>query len=171
MHILARRQSLFGRPQEADEDSRPSGVRRIAPVAPVDEQADAAASERPTVPVLAGRVIEDASETARVYTRVATGRLPVAIAPQADGSYDRVTARTTRDLLVALGSLEHVPVRTRASDDLRTARIDNRQAFVLSLVDGQTSIASIVDASPMAMHKVLYCLTELVGHGLIRFKR
>jgi hypothetical protein len=115
-------------------------------------------------------VIDESSETGRAYARIATGKFPLAVTPEVvERAPDSVTARATRDLMLALGSLERTPVLTRALDDLRSVPLGPRHAFVLSLVDGHTSITSIIDASPMPMHKVLICLNELLTHGVIGF--
>jgi hypothetical protein len=42
-----------------------------------------------------------------------------------------------------------------------------RHAFILHLVDGSLSVASIIDASPLPMDEVLELLTELVSYGLV----
>jgi aminopeptidase-like protein len=49
--------------------------------------------------------------------------------------------------------------------------LDHWAGFVLSLVDGLTSVQDIVDLSPMPEHEVLNVLDRLHEHGLIRIRR
>jgi hypothetical protein len=161
--------------QEVDEsrELRHSGVRRAAKALPESGPRLAHhASQRPTVPAPKCAVIEEAgSGVAELYTRIIDGTLGAAngeaFARAAPAKRLRPPPAITRDLFIALGSLERVPRRTCSVLEVRKAAIDPRHAFVLDLVDGQTPIESVIDASPMPMHEVLLTLAELLSAGLI----
>ncbi len=141
---------------------RPSEVRRVAPPAP-----EVRSSERPTLPVPRCTVSVPADDPYRV---VLDGRLRESRrAPALDLTSGRPgrPSSATHDLIDALGSIDRVPYRVCSDAEVRAAPIDNTIAFVLSLVDGATSIESIIDASPVAMHRVLLALTQLVSLRLI----
>ncbi len=50
---------------------------------------------------------------------------------------------------------------------ISSAPLDSRSAFVLSLVDGTSDVAAIVDAAGMASEEVLGILARLARLGLI----
>ncbi len=146
-----------------------SGVRRAAP-----PRAERTGSERPTVPAPKCRVTEEKTDVDEIYARVVGGRAALVLGPPSlpGRSLDLARGRAqaaTHDLLLALGSLDRVPVQSCSADELRRAPIDHRQAFILALVDGESTIDAIVDASPMPMHWVLLTLNHLLLHGLIGF--
>jgi hypothetical protein len=75
--------------------------------------------------------------------------------------------RLRRKLANDLGSLMRVPRRLSMKVDVRQLRIDHRRAFVLSLVDGGTSIQDILDLSPMADLETLQMLVGFFRQGII----
>jgi hypothetical protein len=62
-----------------------------------------------------------------------------------------------------------VPVVVAGAADLRDARLDRRAGFLLSLVDGSTSIEQLLDASGMTSDDALATLEHLRLRGIIRF--
>lgn len=69
-----------------------------------------------------------------------------------------------------LGALDRVPFMAVASDQLRWLSIDHRAGFVLSHVDGISSLEQILDVSGMARLDALRILYELVQHRVISFR-
>lgn len=49
----------------------------------------------------------------------------------------------------------------------RAARLDHREAFVLSLVDGQSTVAEILDVAGLPVAEVFAILCELCARGLV----
>ena len=66
-----------------------------------------------------------------------------------------------------IGPLDRVPVVDIASDQLRWLSIDHRTGFILSLVDGVSSLEMILDVSGMAPLDALRMLFELVQQRII----
>lgn len=69
-----------------------------------------------------------------------------------------------------IGSLQRVPVVEVARDQLRWLSIDHRAGFVLSLVDGISSLEMILDVSGMPSLDALRILFELVEQRIISFR-
>lgn len=69
-----------------------------------------------------------------------------------------------------LGALDRVPFMAVASTELRWLSIDHRAGFVLSHVDGISSLEQILDVSGMPRLDALRILYELVQHRVISFR-
>ncbi len=69
-----------------------------------------------------------------------------------------------------IGPLDRVPVVEVARDQLRWLSIDHRAGFVLSLVDGVSSLEMILDVSGMPTLDALRILYELVQQRIISFR-
>jgi hypothetical protein len=69
-----------------------------------------------------------------------------------------------------IGSLQRVPVVEVARDQLRWLSIDHRAGFVLSLVDGISSLEMILDVSGMPSLDALRILFELLEQRIISFR-
>lgn len=69
-----------------------------------------------------------------------------------------------------IGPLDQVPVVEVARDQLRWLSIDHRAGFVLSLVDGVSSLEMILDVSGMPTLDALRILYELVQQRIISFR-
>jgi hypothetical protein len=141
-----------------------SGVRCLDAAEPIHETPN----EYSTVRAPRSSTLEG-DGAADMYAQIVAGKL-ASVGEQQHRRRLLSSRAATRDQFLALGSLEHIPVRTCSAKELLAASIDHRQGFVLSLVDGATPIQSIIDASPQAMHQVLSALTELLGLGLIGFR-
>lgn len=84
------------------------------------------------------------------------------------------TARVCRDKLVQLylsrlGALSRRPRRAVKGADVRWLGLDHREGFVLSHIDGGSSIEELVDVAGMPRIEVLKTLVELLDVGAIRF--
>lgn len=66
-----------------------------------------------------------------------------------------------------LGSRAHVPRVVATLDKARGLPLDHWAGYVLSLIDGATSIEEILDAAPIPEHDVLRLLFDLAEHGVI----
>jgi hypothetical protein len=72
--------------------------------------------------------------------------------------------------LERLGSREAVPYVAVARRELVALALDHWTGFVLSLVDGATSVEDILDVSPMPEHEALHVLDQLQERGLIKIR-
>lgn len=69
-----------------------------------------------------------------------------------------------------IGQLDRVPIVMVARDQLRWLTIDHRAGFVLSLVDGMSSVEMILDVSGMPELDALRILSELAQQRIISFR-
>jgi hypothetical protein len=71
---------------------------------------------------------------------------------------------------MAAGSTDHVRPRCIASPtEIRAANIGPRDAFVLSLLDGDLSLGAVLEISGMREDLVVASLDRLAGLGFVRF--
>ena len=87
----------------------------------------------------------------------------------------RVCAESCRGILkqmyiTRIGPLDRVPIVMVARDQMRWLSIDHRAGFVLSLVDGVSSLEMILDVSGMAVLDALRILSELAQQRIISFR-
>lgn len=87
----------------------------------------------------------------------------------------QVCAESCRGILkqmyiTRIGPLERVPIVMVARDQLRWLSIDHRAGFVLSLVDGVSSVEMILDVSGMPELDTLRILSELAQQRIISFR-
>jgi hypothetical protein len=66
-----------------------------------------------------------------------------------------------------LSSISRVPYLRRTPLEIPLASINHAQAFVLALINGQATIAQILDASPLPSPRVLRILNDLLESGII----
>jgi hypothetical protein len=71
-------------------------------------------------------------------------------------------------LLRRLGSLARVPALTVDTAEVRTLPVDHRGAFLLSQVDGVSTVEMILDVSGMGRLEALRILCTLSDQGIIR---
>ncbi len=83
---------------------------------------------------------------------------------------DAGAADLTQTALIfdALGSLEHIPHIVSAEEATWWAESDHVTAFLLDLVDGETTLNAIADATPLPFMDVLGSLARLVHEGVLR---
>jgi hypothetical protein len=66
--------------------------------------------------------------------------------------------------------LSEIPVRVVGDELLRAAPLDARAGFILFLLDGATTVESLLDLSAMPADETLALLQELQRHGIIEFR-
>jgi len=66
--------------------------------------------------------------------------------------------------------LWEIPALIAGADHLRAARLDARAGFVLSLVDGVTTVESLLDLSGMPADETLGILEDLSLHGIVEMR-
>ncbi|MFO0683564.1 MAG: hypothetical protein U0234_16015 [Sandaracinus sp.] len=71
--------------------------------------------------------------------------------------------------LARLGGAQRIPQIAVAGSEVRWLGLDHRAGFILSRVDGRTSIEELVDLSGMPRHEALKLLVELVEAGALSF--
>jgi hypothetical protein len=69
-----------------------------------------------------------------------------------------------------LGSLERVPVMIVPRTQLRWLSIDHRAGFILSLIDGTSSVEMVLDVSGMPRLDALRILQELVQQRIVSLR-
>ncbi|MFO0628393.1 MAG: hypothetical protein U0325_22660 [Polyangiales bacterium] len=70
-----------------------------------------------------------------------------------------------------LGELTQVPTLTISRNELRWLTLDHRAGFVLSLIDGASSIEDIIDVSTMPTFEVLRTLYVLLSQNVIALRK
>jgi hypothetical protein len=70
-----------------------------------------------------------------------------------------------------LGSLESVPVLAISMHDLQRRSLDHRAGFLVSRVDGESSLEMLLDLVPLPRNDALKILAELVEEGILRLER
>lgn len=141
-------------------------------------EADLGFSSLPPVPESTRRKAEE-PEVVEMKDRYATGDFSGALVVaegilDADPSHEearRCQTRCTEVLsqmyLARLGSLEQVVRVALSSDQIRWLSLDHRAGFLLSLVDGQSSIETLLDISGMARLEALRILFGLLDQRVI----
>jgi hypothetical protein len=107
-----------------------------------------------------------------------TGALEIAeklLEDDPDNEAVTVVAESCRGILkqmytARIGPLDRVPLVMVARDQLRWLSIDHRAGFVLSLVDGVSSLEMILDVSGMPELDALRILSELAQQRIISFR-
>ncbi len=142
---------------------------RVAPSRPTAPASLAAwASEagprRARVPSLLGATVRALMEGAQAPANEASivDRDPDFVDPAALG---RSHLRQLH--LDQLGGLDHVASSSVASHEIPSMGLDHREAFILSLVDGVSTIGELVDACGMDEADALALLCELVDRELV----
>jgi HD-GYP domain-containing protein (c-di-GMP phosphodiesterase class II) len=72
--------------------------------------------------------------------------------------------------LAVLGSLDAIPSSTVKGADLTKLSLDHRAGFVLTFVDGVSSIDTLIDASGLPRLEMLRILSELVTAGVLSLR-
>ncbi|MGD0526189.1 MAG: HD domain-containing protein [Polyangiaceae bacterium] len=112
--------------------------------------------------------------------RPLAGGLSMPPAGRVSGLYSsapRVTAQSSappeeleKACLETLGSLDGVPRLAVAAADLGKRNLDHRAGFVLTFVDGMSSIETLLDASGLPRLELLRILRDLVVAGVVVVK-
>jgi hypothetical protein len=106
--------------------------------------------------------------------------VPTARPMSTSGSYSSVSPRPSRPavgggasagsmegLMARLGPLSRVPRIAVASKTMGGLALDHKAGFVLSLVDGSSSLETILDASGLPQLEVLRVIEDLVARGVL----
>jgi hypothetical protein len=72
-----------------------------------------------------------------------------------------------QDYLEQLGSLSQVPMLKVSPDELRGLSLDHRAGFLMSMIDGISSLEMILDMSAMPQLEVLRLVADLVKQGVV----
>jgi hypothetical protein len=72
--------------------------------------------------------------------------------------------------IATIGSLEKVPVLVTPLAQIDASSVDHRAGFVLSQVDGDTSLQAILDVSGMPPLEALRIVCELARRRVIAFR-
>jgi HD-GYP domain-containing protein (c-di-GMP phosphodiesterase class II) len=94
--------------------------------------------------------------------RASTTRLPVVAEPK------RATPAATAAPADVVG--EKIPVLLVTPSELAKLPLDHRAGFVLSMLDGQTTIEGLVDASGMPTEEVLAIVEHLLAMSVIKLR-
>ncbi len=63
-----------------------------------------------------------------------------------------------------------IPVLAMARSQIGVQFLDVRAQFILSLVDGRTTIAEIVTTSGMPHEDAMYAICDLTDHGVLKYR-
>jgi hypothetical protein len=171
---------------EADILDRTSGTRRVA----------ARYSDRPTAPpppdfelLTAGDALREVRPSSRPTRPAPRHFETVAVCPTradpvgavADLMSEQRAPQTPAEIriipraepaeedVMRLGSLERVAYVRWSHAQLLSAKMDHKSGFILSLVDGHSSIETIIDLSNMPRAQALAAVGELWSRGIIAF--
>lgn len=121
----------------------------------------------PTVPPISGvreRETSDVSATERRSTRPPrSSRAPVRVDDVGDAAVAIAAKHGRISRAVVIGA----PKVLRTRQQLEEAPINHRDAFVLSLIDGKTSVQGVVDLAAMPEGEVLAILDRLAALGIV----
>ncbi len=169
---------------EAEPPTRPSAalaptfdeIDRIARTSPPEKPASAPPSgEKPKLPP---EIVNHMEMNDRFALGDYSGALDVAEALlendaadlQAFNCAEQCRQTLTQMYKARIGPLDRVPVVVVAREQLRWLTIDHRAGFVLSHIDGVSSIEMILDVSGMPLLDALKILHELSQQRIINFR-
>ena len=149
----------------------PAPAPTAPPSARATKPADDDAPEIETIP-------SEQEMTDRVSLGDYTGALDIAeklLMLDPDNDAARTCAESCRGVLrqmytARIGQLDRVPMVMVPRDQLRWLSIDHRAGFVLSLIDGVSSLEMILDVTGMPELDALRILSELVQQRIISFR-
>jgi HD-GYP domain-containing protein (c-di-GMP phosphodiesterase class II) len=152
---------------DAIEDRHMLSIVRAVPppilVRPPDVEPEAPAAEVITVtlpslrPLAGGLSVPPAARVSGLYSA----------APRVTSQSSMPPEELERSCLETLGSLDRVPRVKVATADLGKLALDHRAGFVLTFVDGASSIETILDASGLPRLELLRILRDLVRAGVV----
>lgn len=162
-------------PSEKD-DPPPSGKKTTPPPAMVEDPAFLARAKKKSIRQDVPPTEEEMNE--RVALGDYTGALAIAEKLLADdprnatisGVADNCRTVLRQMYITKIGPMDRVPMVMVPRDQLRWLSIDHRAGFVLSLVDGVSSLEMILDVSGMPELDTLRILTELSQQRIIAFR-
>jgi hypothetical protein len=95
---------------------------------------------------------------------------PTATNAEAERCAEECRAKLIQMYTARVGPLDRVPVVTVAREQLRWLSIDHRAGFLLSHIDGVSSLEMILDVSGMPLLDALKILAELSQQRVISFR-
>lgn len=168
----------------------PFGVPTSAPVAPaiprdlgIDEPTSDHAGEALSLVERSRPALAGVDLTADMHDRFAlddfTGALQAAelLLGQRPGDAEALRiAATSRDRLIQIytariGSLRDVPTVSVPDRDVRWLGLDHRAGFLLSQIDGTSSVDELIDVSGMMRLEALKTLVELIDAGAVKMAK
>jgi hypothetical protein len=87
--------------------------------------------------------------------------------PEVQACADSCRAKLMESYVESVGSLDQVPVMVAAFDEIEARSVDHRAGFLLSQVDGVTSLETILDVSGMPPLDALRIVRELLRRGIV----
>ena len=103
------------------------------------------------------------------FARESESRMTAA-APRSATLQAKAVAIDTEDALLArFGSRTSIPVLRVAFDEVKTLALDHREGFLLSLVDGASSVEQILDVCGMPSLEAARILCRLAAEGVVAF--
>jgi hypothetical protein len=91
------------------------------------------------------------------------------VVPRVPSASDFV-APAAPSVVVPSASLDDVPFVACLPTDMLDARLDHREGFVLSLVDGKSNVQTLVDSCPMPEEETRRILGALRAAGLVALR-
>jgi hypothetical protein len=91
--------------------------------------------------------------------------------PQARRCADNCRRRLLSLYQSKIGDVSGVPVPSLSENELRWLGLDHRAGFLLSRVDGISSVEDVLDVCGMPRLEALKTLVDLLDRGAIRIER
>lgn len=152
---------MMAEAEDGTPDPRASGVDARTSSAPDSDVREVPASRVPASAPRALPTLQAASKPhADVQEELEITEMP--LSEQAGVVDDLIEGYLER-----LGDRAGVPFASLPPEHARAFPLDHWAGFILSLVDGNTSIEDIVDAAPMPEHDTLRLLSDLRRQGII----
>jgi hypothetical protein len=76
---------------------------------------------------------------------------------------------TVRQVRAARSIHSRIPIVVLADEKLRAAPLDCRSGFIVSLLDGKTTVEELLDVSGMPVEETLAIVEDLRLRGIIEF--
>ena len=108
----------------------------------------------------------DLSEYAWIHTGPDSER-PPGVAPVREDAIDPLDAMETGLLI----DLWHSDVPRVSAADPKACTVDHREAFVLSLLDGESTVGSLLEIADLPVADVLAVLCDLCARGVVALDR
>jgi hypothetical protein len=106
-------------------------------------------------------------ETSPPPPRASEGEIEVTWAPESEQlDPEELFAKYVR----VLGEFTRVPVITIPFDELPSLSLDNRMGFLVALIDGSSSIQTLLDIAGMPPREVLHALVTLRDLGIVKLR-
>ena len=106
--------------------------------------------------------VDDALELVSSAAEAQPGSLEI------QATLDLVRGRLHRSYREAVGDLETAPALTKGPEELRNLNLPANAGFLLSMIDGQTSVQDLVSLSGMDSFEALRLLRGLAQNGIVR---